>query len=187
MDSSREAAEVKTEREPGTELVYVGPPRAPRSLANEVLVPVLVILIGALTLGLGFAVVKQFSGTDGGYVSQPSLEAASAPPAAAPVAAGGAQEKSRKAKRSEKRKTKRPEKKSATPDAGATTKKRSPAAIQPASEPVASSPAPGSGGGGGSNGPSTPVQNDPPPQAPPQAQHGIGNGEASHGIGPTGG
>ena len=183
MDSSLEAAEVKTKPEPGTELVYVGPPRAPRRLANEVLVPVLVILIGVLTLVLVIAMVKQFSGTDGGHVSQPSLEAASAPPAAAPVAVGGAQEKSRETKRPDKRKTKRPEKKSATPDAGATTKKRSPAAIQPASEPVASSPAPGSSGAGGSNDPPTQVQNDPPPQA----EHGIGGGEDWHGIGPGGG
>ena len=168
-----------------------------RRLANEVVVPVLVIVIGALSVGLGIGVVKQFSGTDGAYPSRPSLQAVSAPPAVAPVAAGRAQGKSRKTKRPERkakrpeRKTKRPEKKSATPAAAVsepslvrapTTKKRSPAPMQPASEPVAS-PAPSSGGGV-SNAPPE-VQNDPPPQA----EHGIGDGEASHGMGiaPAGG
>ena len=157
----------------------------------------LVILIGALSLGLGIGVVKQFSGTDGAYPSQPSLQAVSAPPAVAPVAAGGAQEKSRKAKsreaksrKAKSREAKKPEKKSATPPAAVsepsfarapTTKKRSPAPIQPAREPVASSPPPSSGGG--SNHPSTQVQNNPPPEV----QHGIGGGEASHGIAPAGG
>jgi hypothetical protein len=161
-----------------------------RRLANEVVVPVLVIVIGALSVGLGIGVVKQFSGTDGAYPSRPSLQAVSAPPAVAPVAAGRAQGKSRKTKRPE-RKTKRPEKKSATPAAAVsepslvrapTTKKRSPAPMQPASEPVAS-PAPSSGGGV-SNAPPE-VQNNPPPQL----QHGIGDGEASHGMGiaPAGG
>ncbi len=135
----RLAAAVKTE--PGT--------GGRQRLANEVLVPALVILIGALLVALGIGVVKQFSGTDRAYTSQPSLQALSAPPAVAPVAAGGAQGKSRKAKRPE-RKAKRPEKKSTTPAApvsepsfvrAPTTKKRSPAPIQPASEPVAS-PAP---------------------------------------------
>ena len=173
----RLAAAVKTE--PGT--------GAWRRLGNKVLVPVLVFLIGALSVGLGIAVVKQFSGTEGGYTSQPPLDAVSAPPAVAPVAAGGTQGKIRKTKRSEKRKTKSPEKKSPTPPAAVsersltrapTTKKRKPAPIQPASEPVASSPAPSITSGGGSN--------DSPPQ-PPQVQHGIGDGEASHGIAPVGG
>ena len=172
----RLAAAVKTE--PGT--------GGWQRLANEVLVPALVILIGALLVALGIGVVKQFSGTDGAYTSQPSLQAVSAPPAVAPVAAGGAQGKSRK--------TKRPEKKSATPAAAVavsepplapapTKKKRSPAPIQPASEPVAKSPAPSGSGAGGSNDPPPQVQKDPPPQV----QHGIGGGEASHGITPAGG
>ena len=159
-------------------------------LGNEVLVPVLVILLGALwlALALGWSInsrppVKQFSGTDGAYAPQPSLQAVSSPPAVAPVAAGVAQGKSRK--------TKRPEKKSATPAAAVSepsfvrvkTKKRSPASIQPASEPVAKSPAPSSGGASGSNDPPPQVQKDPPPQV----QHGIGDGEASHGIAPAGG
>ena len=181
----RLAAAVKTK--PGTD--------GWQRLANEVLVPALVILIGALLVALGIGVVKQFSGTDGAYPSRPSLQAVSALPAVAPVAAGRAQGKSRKTKRPERKtkrpekKTKRPKKKSATPAAAVsepslvrapTTKKRSPAPIQPASEPVAS-PAPGSGSG--SNQPSTQVQNNPPPQL----QHGIGDGEASHGIAPAGG
>ena len=178
----RLAAAVKTE--PGT---GVG-----RRLANEVLVPVLVILIGALSVGFAIGVVKQFSGTDGAYPSQPSLTAVSAAPAVAPVAAGGVQGKSRKTKSSEKRKTKKREKNSATPAAtvsepssvrAPTTKKRSPAPIQPASEPVAKSPAPSGSGAGGSNDPPPQIQSDPPPQV----QHGIGGGEASHGIAPVGG
>jgi hypothetical protein len=150
----------------------------------------LVILLGALWLALALgwssnsrAPVKQFSGTDGAYPSQPSLKAVSAPPAVAPVAVAGAQGKSRK--------TKRPEKKSATPAAAVSepsfarvpTKKRSPAPIPPASEPVAKSPAPSGSGDGGSNDPPPQVQKDPPPQV----QHGIGGGEASHGITPAGG
>ena len=130
------------------------------------------------------------SGADGGVSSQQVPEAVSVAPAT-PVAAAGAQGRNWKAKRSEKRKAKRPEKKSATPAAAVsepslvrapTTKKRSPAPIQPASEPVAS-PAPSSGSGV-SNAPPE-VQNDPPPQA----EHGIGDGEASHGMGiaPAGG
>jgi hypothetical protein len=171
----RLAAAVKTE--PGT--------GGWQRLANEVLVPALVILIGALLVALGIGAVKQFSGTDRAYTSQPSLQAVSAPPAVAPVAVGGAQGKSRK--------TKRPEKKSATPAAAVTvsepsfvrvkTKKRSPASIQPASEPVVKSPAPSGSGVSGSNDPPPQVQQDPPPQV----QHGIGGGEASHGIAPVGG
>jgi hypothetical protein len=171
----RLAAAVKTE--PGT--------GGWQRLANEVLVPALVILIGALLVALGIGVVKQFSGTDRAYTSQPSLQAVAAPPAVAPVAVGGAQGKSRK--------TKRPEKKSATPAAAVTvsepsfvrvkTKKRSPASIQPASEPVAKSPAPSDSGASGSNDPPPQVRQDPPPQV----QHGIGGGEASHGIAPVGG
>jgi hypothetical protein len=128
------------------------------------------------------------SGADGGVSSQQVPEAVSVAPAT-PVAAAGAQGKSRKTKRPE-RKAKRPEKKSATPAAAVsepsfvrapTTKKRSPAPMQPTSEPVAS-PAPSSGSV--SNAPPE-VQNDPPPQA----EHGIGDGEASHGMGiaPAGG
>jgi hypothetical protein len=174
----RLAAAVKTE--PGT--------GGWQRLANEVLVPALVILIGALLVALGIGVVKQFSGTDRTYTSQPSLQAVSAPPALAPVAAGGAQGESRKTK---SRKAKKPEKKSATPAAAVSEpsfvpvkrKKRSPASIQPASEPVAKSPAPSSSGAGGSNDPPPQVQKDPPPQV----QHGIGGGEASHGIAPVGG
>ena len=151
----------------------------------------LVFLIGALSVGLGIAVVKQFSGTDGGYTSQPPLEAVSAPPATAPVAAGGTQGKIRKTRTSEKGKTKSPEKKSPTPPAAVsepslarapTTKKRKPTPIPVASEPVASPPTPSSSGAGGTNDPSTQVRND-----PPQVQHGIEQGEASHGIAPVGG
>ena len=161
-----------------------------RRLANEVLVPVLVILIGALLVGLGIGVVKQFSGTDGAYPSQASLPAVSAPPAVAPVAAGGVQGKSRKTKSSEKKKTKKREKNSPTPAAtvsepsfvrAPTTKKRRPAPIKPASEPVASSPAPSSSAGGPTN-PPTQIHND-----PPQVQSGIGGAESSHGIAPVGG
>ena len=179
---SRLAGAVKTE--PGT--------GAWRRLGNEVLVPALVILIGALSVGLGIGVVKQFSGTGGGYTPQPPLGAASAPPAVAPVAAGGTQGKIRKTKTSEKKKANSPQKKSPTPAVAVSqplpapppkTKKRSPAPPQPASEPVASSPAPSSGSGvGGSNDPPPQVQRD-----PPQLQHGIGDGEASHGIAPAGG
>jgi hypothetical protein len=153
---------------------------------------VLVVLIGALSVGLGVAVVKQFSGTEGGYTSQPSLNAVAAQPAVAPVAAGRTQPQIAKTKRPEKKKTKSPEKKKATPAAPVSepsiapppkTKKRSPAPIQPASEPVASSPAPSiTSGGGGSNDSPPQVQNN-----PPQLQHGIGGSEGSHGIAPAGG
>jgi hypothetical protein len=139
-------------------------------LAVAVLVSVLVIA------GL------RSSGTDSGASAEQLPQAVSAAPAAR-VAAGGAQGKSRK--------TMRPEKKSATPAAAVsepsfarapTTKKRSAATNQPASEPVASSPAPSSSGGGSNDSPPQ-VQNDPPPQV----QHGIGGGEAWHGIVPGGG
>jgi len=152
---------------------------------------VLVFLIGALSVGLGIAVVRQFSGTEGGYTSHPPLEAVSAPPAIAPVATGRSQGEIRKTKTSEKRKTKSPEKKRPTPPAPVsepslapppTTKKRSPAPTQPASEPVASPPAPSiTGGGGGS------TDSPPQPPQPPEVQHGIGGGDGSHGIAPVGG
>ena len=174
------------------EATRTGQPRDGGRSATWPLVPVLVFLIGALSVGLGVAGVKQFSGTGGGHTSQPSLKAAAAQPAVAPVAAARTQAKVGKTKRSEKRKTKRPEKKSPTPAAVVSepllapppkTKKRSPAPTQPASEPVAPSPAPSSGGAGGSNDPPPQVQNNPLPQV----QHGIGGGEASHGIAPAGG
>jgi hypothetical protein len=128
------------------------------------------------------------SGADGGVSSQQVPEAVSAAPAT-PVAAAGAQGRNWKAKRSEKRKAKKPEKKSATPAAAVsepsfapapTTKKRTPAPVQPVSEPVAPSPPPS--GGGVSNAPPK-AQNDPPQLA----EHGIGGGEAWHGIAPGGG
>jgi hypothetical protein len=147
-----------------------------------------VTLCGGSLVLLVIGVAKQFIGTDGGDPFQWSPQAVSAAPAVPPVAAGGTQGTSRKTKKSQK--TKRPDKKRATPAVAVgepslarapTTHNRSPAPIQPASKPVTSSPAPSSGGG--SNDPAPQVQNDPAPQV----QHGIGGGEASHGIVPGGG
>lgn len=153
------------------------------------LVAVRIAWITAILVCVLVILIELLSGTDGGDPSQESLQAVSAAPDVRLATAGGAQGKSRKTK--ESRKTKRPETKSATLAAAVsepsfarapTTKKRSPATIQPASEPVASSPAPSSSGGG---------SNDPPPQVPsdpsPQVQQGIGGGEAWHGIAPGGG
>ena len=155
-----------------------------RRLAIAVLIPVLVILGGALSVGVqGFGGAGRSSGADGGVPSQHSPQAVSAPSAVPPVAAGGAQGNSRKTKKPE---TKKPEKQSTPPAAAVSepsfarapaTKQRSPAPIQPASEPVASSPAPSTRGDG---------SNAPPPR-PPQAEHGIGGGEGSHGLVPVGG
>jgi hypothetical protein len=153
------------------------------------LVAVRIAWITAIVVCVLVVLIDLLSGTDGGDPSQESLQALSAAPDIRLATAGGAQEKSRKTKESWK--TKRPEKKRATPAVAVsepalvrapTAKKRSPATIQPASEPVASSPAPSSSGGG---------SNDPPPQVPsdpsPEVQHGIGRGEAWHGIAPGGG
>lgn len=163
-----------------------------RRLAVATRVPVIPILGGALSVvvgfGVGFAMDGGLSGAGGGGPSGQSPQAVSAAPAVPPVTTGRAQGKSRKTKRQ-----------SATPavavsqpsSARAPTKEESqPATIQPASEPVASSPAPSSSGGG-SNNPPPQVHSDPPPQVqsdpPPQVDHGIGGGEASHGIVPGGG
>ena len=142
---SRLAGAVKTE--PGT--------GAWRRLANEVLVPALVILIGALSVGLGIGVVKQFSGTGGAYPSQPSprgrLRSASR---CSRSRWRGAREESGRQKRLRRRRQTALRRRVATPAAAVSeplfapapkTKKRSPAPPQPASEPVASSPAPSSG------------------------------------------
>ena len=159
-----------------------------RRFAIAVLIPVVVILGGALSVVIhSFGGAGGSSGPDGADPSQQSLQAVSAAPAVPPIATGGTLGTSRKTKKSQK--TKRPEKKRATPAvavvepslARTPTHQRSPAPIQPASKPVASPPAPS--GGGGSNDPAPQVQNDPAPQV----QHGIGGGEASHGIVPGGG
>jgi hypothetical protein len=182
------------------------PPRSSRSLimkgTSEArlagLVVVRIAWITAIAVCVLVILIELLSGTDGGDSSQNSLQALSAAPEVRLATGGGAQGKSRKTK--EPRKTKRPETKSATLAAAVsepsfsrapTTKKRSPATIQPAAKPVASSPAPSSSGGG---------SNDPPPQVPsatspqvqqgipsPQVQQGIGGGEAWHGIGQGGG
>lgn len=162
-----------------------------RRLAIAVLIPLLVILGGALSVGVhGFGGGGRSSSADGGVPSR-HLPLAVSAPLAAPVAAGRTQGEIRKTKRSEKRKTKRPEKKRPTPPAPVsepspapppTTKKRSPAPTQPASGPVASPPAPSiTGGGGGS------TDSPPQPPQPPEVQHGIGGGDGSHGIAPVGG
>lgn len=163
-----------------------------RRLAIAVLIPMLVILAGAFSVGVhSLGGVGRSSGADGGNPSQ-SPRAVSAPLAVPALAAGGAQAETRKTKKSQK--TKRSEKKRATPAAPVSEpsfapppprKKSSPATIQPANEPaasapapskpVATAPAPSSDSGGGSNAP------------PPQAGHGIGGGEAWHGIAPGGG
>jgi transcriptional regulator with XRE-family HTH domain len=154
-------------------------------LAIAVLIPVVVILGGALSVVIhGFGGGGRFSGPDGADPSQQSPQAVAVAPAVPLVAAAEAQGKTRKAKKT----TKKPEKKSAPAAAvsepslarAPTTKKRSPAPTQPASEPVASSPPPSNSGA--SKAPPQ-AQNDPPPQA----EHGIGGGEASHGIAPAGG
>lgn len=160
-----------------------------RRFAIAVLIPVVVILGGALSVVIhSFGGAGGSSGPDGADPSQQSLQAVSAAPAVPPIATGGTLGTSRKTKKSQK--TKRPDKKRATPAVAVgepslarapTTHNRSPAPIQPASKPVASPPAPS--GGGGSNDPAPQVQNDPAPQV----QHGIGGGEASHGIVPGGG
>jgi hypothetical protein len=153
------------------------------------LVAVRIAWITAIVVCAFVILVELLSGTEGGDPSQESPQALSAAPDVRPVTAGGAQGKSRKTK--ESRKIKRPVTKSATLAAAEsepsfarapTTKKRSPATIQPASEPVAKSPAPSSSGGGPS---------DPPPQVtsdpPPQVQQGIGGEEGWHGIAQGGG
>jgi DNA-binding XRE family transcriptional regulator len=162
---------------------------AVRRPAIAVLTPVGVILGGVLSVAIGIWVAGGFSGTQRGDRSQGTLQALSAAPDVRLATTRGAHGKSRKAK--ESRETKRPETKSFPVAAAAsepslarapTTKERSPATSQPASEPVTTSPAPSSGGGG---------SNDPPPQAvsdpPPQVQSGIGGGETWHGIAPGGG
>jgi transcriptional regulator with XRE-family HTH domain len=154
-----------------------------RRLAIAALIPVLVILGGALSVvveGLGGA--GRVSGADDGVPSQQSPEGVSAAPALPPIAAGAAEGTSQKPKR--------PEKQRVTPAGAASepslarapaTQKQTPAPTQPASEPVSSSPPPSSGGG--SSDPAPQVHSDPAPQA----QHGIGGGEASHGLVPGGG
>ena len=163
-------------------------------LAIAVLIPVVVILGGALSVVIhGFGGAGRFSGPDGADPSQQSPQAVAVAPAVPPLAAAEAQGKTRKAKKSRKakknREAKRPVKKRTTPAVAVSepslarapmTKKRSPAPSQPASEPVASSPPPSNSGA--SKAPPQ-AQNDPPPQA----EHGIGGGEASHGIAPAGG
>jgi hypothetical protein len=172
-------------------------PRSSRSLivkgTSELrlagLVAVRIAWITAIAVCVLVILIELLSGTDGGDPSQESLQALSAAPEVRLATAGEAQGKSRKTK--ENRKTKRTETKSATLAAAVSepsfarapaTKKRSPATIQPASEPVASSPAPSSSGGG---------SNDPPLQVPsdpsPQVEQGIGGGEAWHGIAQGGG
>jgi hypothetical protein len=167
--------------------------RSRKEGALAVWVAVLVTLCGASLVLLVIGVAKLFIGTDSGDPSQWSPQAVTAAPAVPAVAQGGAQGKSLEAKKSrdakKSRKAKKPDKKSATPAAAVsepsfapapTTKKRGPAPIQPASEPVA--PAPPPSGGGVSNAPPK-AQNDPPQLA----EHGIGGGEAWHGIAPGGG
>jgi transcriptional regulator with XRE-family HTH domain len=160
-----------------------------RRLAIAALIPVLVIVVGALSVVVqNFGGAGRVSGPDDGVPSQQSPQGVSAAPALPPITAGATQGTSRKTKQSQKTKT--PDKKRVAP-AGAvsepslaqapTTQKQTPAPTQPAREPVASSPPPSSGGG--SSNPAPQVHNDPAPQA----EHGIGGGEASHGLVPGGG
>jgi hypothetical protein len=153
------------------------------------LVAVRIAWITAIAVCVLVILTELLSGTDGGDSSHGSLQALSPAPQVRLATAGGAQGRSRKTK--ESRKTKRPETNSATLAAAVsepsfarapTTKKRSPATVQPATEPVASTPAPSTSGGGST---------DPPPQVhgdpSPQVQQGIGGGEAWHGMAQGGG
>jgi transcriptional regulator with XRE-family HTH domain len=159
-----------------------------RRTAIAALIPVLVILGGALLVGVqGFGGAGPGSGADDGVLSRQSPQGVSSAPALPPIAAAGTQGTNRKAKKSQK--TKRPEKKRVTPAVAVnepslarapTTQKHTPSPTQPPSEPPASSPPPSSGG---SSDPAPQVHNDPAPQV----ESGIGGGETWHGIAPGGG